>query len=1008
MEYITKTPCFRFSKRLSTVSAMKTDLSLKASGCDESTILTDPIYCSVLICGLCSRLVSLDAAVAQCCGQPFCCSCLEKYESACTMQDQVACPCSRYHNEPRMPGSYDSTKFAICCENMVVKSLKNSQPLAYKILSLTTIACRHESCTWTGCYSDFDNHRHDHRKKDTEIRLKNTSISKTNSHTCKKERFESQSSLRHEAKYSEKSTHEELLKIRKMRSYSIDSSHMTDIDSSFLAEANQSFSGANQKWDQANDTDASVLNGRDSIELFSQAEKLKKQANAKFNAGCYLDARALYTEGINVVKALKTMTNDDLTLLADMHSNRAATFYRYKKFDECVKDCEDAIQYDPMLDKAWIRKWRVLMVQGAFHDAHAFLEEAVATLPESNRIRDEYDRSVNDMGTISLLTQSIETGDVVDADKTMYESFEISSCENVLLLKCYAELLVSNGDTNGALKYIDRALEINPTHEECLELQGICHFYSGNMKEAVQILKESCRESSSSKLKKALARVQHCYTLRAKAKVQTQHGRHDEADELLTALIRACEPLPTKSMLFSMLRVERAHNSLQMQKHLDVLQDCQEVININGEFTPVRIIRSEVLIAQGKSDVARTELLQIRKTWGAGDPVIESTYRKVDFECRVSRANDDVLALQKSLESGTCDTLPAISFSDPLNRKTSHSKRVKRSDIVPQLSHAIERRSSLTKKEKHSDETPLLKSSESFRRASAATGKSSETLDRWTSHANREKAGDETPAMVNRTASLSHSSNHVSRNKSNDPLGAYVSTSKRVLLRKSSLNEKLNSSISTLDRQTRHDVADKVLGKCMQLRRSSVCAIPSDFNAAVPTSKRVLRRKSSLNEKLNRSTSAVEVADESMRRKLHRSSTSANASESTDTLDKHPRHESGDEKGKSHRLRRSSSIIEQESQKAKMNPRKPPERHKSSDSILCQASTDKLAEFRQQQRMKTLNGIFGNDWKNDSSSSINIHPTDLVERPGSRRSKSDDLLELRKALSDDYSGKSKK
>ena len=170
----------------------------------------------------------------------------------------------------------------------------------------------------------------------------------------------------------------------------------------------------------------------------------------------------------------------------------------------------------------------------------------------------------------------------------------------------------------------------------------------------------------------------------------------------------------------------------------------------------------------------------------------------------------------------------------------------------------------------------------------------------------------------------------------------------------------------------------------------------------------MLRRKSSLNEKLNRSTSAFEVVDESMRRKLHRSSTSANASESTDTLDKHPRHELGDEKGKPHRLRRSSSIIEQDTHKAKMNPRKPPERHKSSDSILCQASTDKLAEFRQQQRMKTLNGIFGNDWKNDSSSSININPADLVERPGSRRSKSDDLLELRKALSDDYSGKSKK
>jgi tetratricopeptide (TPR) repeat protein len=903
---------------------------------------------------------------------------------------------------------------------MVVKSLESSQPLAFKILTLTTIACLHESCTWTGCYSEFNSHRHAHCKKDAESRLKNTSISKTNSHTFKKERYESQSPFGHEAKYSEKSTHEEVLKIRKLRSYSIDSTHMIKFDSSFLAETQQSFSRANEaslfskefspKFDEKDNAETSTMNFHHSHELFARADKLKKQANAKFNGGCYLDARALYTEGINMVKEVTTMTQDDLKLLSDMYSNRASTFYRYKKFDECVNDCEDAIRYDPTLEKAWLRKWRALMVKGAFHNAHAFLEDAVSALPHSNRIRDEYDRSVKEMGVIHLLMQSMETGEHIDADKLRYESFDLGHSENVLLLKCSAEVMISKGDANGALKYIDRALEINPTHEECLELQGICHFYNGNMKEAVQVLSESCRENDSAKLKKALARVHNCYALHTKAKVQTHHGRHDAADELLATLIRACEPLPSQSMLFSMLRVDRAHNSLQMQKYLDVLQDCQEVIDVNAEFVPVWIIRSDVLLAQGKSDEARKELVRIRKTWGAGDSAIESKYRKVDFEFRVSRANDDVAVLQKSLESGTCDTLPTISFFDPLGRKTSHSKRVKRSEIIPH--HPMERRNSLPKKEKQCDETP----SESFHKASITSGKSTESLDRWTSHSKREKSGDEIPAKVNRTESLSQSSNHVSRNKSNEPLGAAVSSSKRVLLRKSSLNEKLlNSSISALDRQTKHDAANETMGSRVQLRRASLSATPSDCTTAMKTSKRVLVRKSSLNEKLTRSAAILDmhsrddVPDESMGRRVHlrRPSLSSKASESSPTLDKQPRQELGDDKGKPNRLRRSNSIIEREAQKTTTNPRKPPERHKSSDNVLCQASNDKLAEFRQQQRMKTLNGIFGSDWKNDSSRSINANPADLIDRPEVRRSKSDDLMELRQALSDVYSGKAK-
>ena len=894
---------------------------------------------------------------------------------------------------------------------MAVKSLKSSQPLAFKILTLTTIACLHESCTWSGCYSEFNSHRQGHRKKCAESQLKNTSISNANAY--RKERYESQSPFGHEAKHSESSTYE-VLKPRKMRSYTIDSTHVTNFDKSFFAQTHYNASGTGEvcslssefsrKCDVKHDDES--MNNRNGHDLFAKAKKLKEQANAKFNAGSYLEARALYTDGINMVKESTTMTNDDLTLLADMYSNRAATFYRYKKFDECVGDCEDAIRCDGTLDKAWIRKWRALMVKGAFHNAHTFLEDAVAKLPDSNRIKDEYDRSVKEMDTISLLMNSIEAGSRIDADKILNESFDLSSCVNVLLMKCYAEVMISNGDVNVALMYIDRVLEINPTHEECLEFQGICLFYNGNIKEAIQVLSESCRGNNSIKLKAALARVQNCYTLHIKAKVHTKHGRHDEANELLTALIRACEPLPTKSMLFSLIRVDRAHNSLQMQKHLDVLQHCQEVIDINRKFIPIWIIRSEVLLALGKSDEARTELMHIRKTWGAGDLAIESKYQKVDFEFRVSRANDDVLALQNALESGTSGTLPLNNFPNPLNRQVSYSKGINRSKIVPKKSNSMERSTtgSLAKKKNHFDGTPLMKSSESFRGASAISGKATitEALDRWGSHSKRERSSHEIPAMVNRTESLSQSSHVISRDKSSDSLEAAFPTSNHVLLRKPSLNKKNRSSKSTLDRQSMHDVTEDAI----------VSAKSGDCTPAISKSEHVLLRKPSRNEKLNRIASIIDMpsqnyfVDESKGKRVELRQSSHNA-KVTQTSDKHPKHELGDEKTKLHRLRRSNSTIESESQRTAVRPRKPPEHHKSSDNILCQA-IDKRAEFRQQQRNVTLNAIFGGDWKKDSTRSINVQPLDQIERPELRRLKSDDLMDLRKALSNVYGEKAKK
>jgi hypothetical protein len=224
-----------------------------------------------------------------------------------------------------------------------------------------------------------------------------------------------------------------------------------------------------------------------------------------------------------------------------------------------------------------------------------------------------------------------------------------------------------------------------------------------------------------------------------------------------------------------------------------------------------------------------------------------------------------------------------------------------------------------------------------------------------------------------------------------------------VLSQKSSHNENLKNA-NSLEQYSKHSGAEDLMVKEQVPGQSSLGA-KACVTHATETSKHVLIRKSSHNEKLIRSSKKLEidcigeVGDEPMVRHVDSRTASLGAkhSESTPAEDKHPSQALIDEKSNHHRLRRNNDIV-----------RKPPDRHQSNDNILSQASTEKLADFRQQQRMKTLNGIFGCNWKTDSSGSIQAHPVDLVRRPATRRSKSDDLKNLRKALQDVYSGPPKK
>jgi tetratricopeptide (TPR) repeat protein len=962
---------------------MNTDESLQVSGYDKSRILMELSYVAVFRCGICTRMVSLDSVVSNCCIQPYCVACLDEYESELIRREQSACPCPRCYEELCTSPSTESKQSDDC--RLAVKSLQSSQPLAFKILKLTTVTCLHDSCEWTGIYSDFMVHIHQHNKSPSigrrNISIAHVSNSKKNENL--KERFVLKNNS--EQRCLNKSVQMFAQRARKIRSLSIDSVENALVDATSF-KGNQSFvsNSDTSHWEENCNDDESITSEFVNLsncchkqqEAFAKAEKLKKQANAKFNAKNFLEARRLYSDGINMVKCFEPSSDNDNKLLSDMYSNRAATFYR----DKCIEDCEHAIRYEPALDKSWIRKWRSLSAKGEFHAAYSFLGEALEMIPDSIRIKEEYDNAKKEMDTLILIQRQLDMVDPLSAQVTRKYSLEMSNSENILLLLYYAKNMLANADVESALKVLDRALEINPNYVDCLELKGLCHFYNGAVDHGVRILAEAYEENDqNTQLKKEMTRVQKTHEFYVKAQFEIQNGRLEEANEHLTAAINASDPLPAKSLLFCKLRTDRANNSLQLLQYLSALQDCKDVIDVHREYAPIWVVRSEILMSLGKVKEARKELKHIRRTWGLGDVNITSSYHRVDFEFRVSRANDDVILLQNELDSGICDILPVVNFFDPLSRRTSHCKAGRKTDAF-------------------------------------------DPLGRKTSHSKREKRCDDLTTTVNPTESLSRRSSHIKGEKASDSLDTAAAIGKSGLCRKSSFHEKHNNSSHKAHKSSKPEPNESPDHETVKPSRSRGNSSKSDteMDHATPNPRKPPERRNSSHCILSKSVAEVSSCKVEAGCKMDPTATNPKTQperrNSTRTILSHAvaevngvkpdaKLDSAAANPRKALERRNSIHVVAETNSPTDNPGKPLERRKSTQNLLRRdrisenEMVDKLVVRKQVQRSKTLDGIFGCDWRNVNTEVKPVHSV----RPGTQRSKSSDLGELRKSLSDIYS-----
>jgi len=129
--------------------------------------------------------------------------------------------------------------------------------------------------------------------------------------------------------------------------------------------------------------------------VLERAERLKKQANAKFNKGDIDAARTLYSDALGCIPTQGFYSRGVKSLLSELYSNRAVTYYRNKEYQESLEDCEQAIEKNPEAEKSYIRKARALVGLERHMDASKCLQDAHKLFPTSKKIKEELNKIVD-------------------------------------------------------------------------------------------------------------------------------------------------------------------------------------------------------------------------------------------------------------------------------------------------------------------------------------------------------------------------------------------------------------------------------------------------------------------------------------------------------------------------------------------------------------------------------------------------------------------------------------
>lgn len=107
-----------------------------------------------------------------------------------------------------------------------------------------------------------------------------------------------------------------------------------------------------------------------------KSEELRIEGNAKFEAGDFREAIALYNDG------LKRDPNN-----VKIFSNRCFAYIKVLDLANALKDADKCLEFDPKMIKAWVRKGNIHHLMKEYHKAMTAYDNGLKIEPENKDLQ---------------------------------------------------------------------------------------------------------------------------------------------------------------------------------------------------------------------------------------------------------------------------------------------------------------------------------------------------------------------------------------------------------------------------------------------------------------------------------------------------------------------------------------------------------------------------------------------------------------------------------------------
>lgn len=413
-------------------------------GYEMDGVVSDLKHCGPFICEVCKGLCSMDAVVTPC-NHPFCRPCLEVWISK-RAQEGLNCRCPACREELESPDGSQYETLEVDGKQVAANPMEKGQPLAFTCLKSVQVKCTESGCYWVGDYGELKKHIVEH----------NLTTVRTPAATPAANASQAQPQYTYDDARVGTTTRGDATGAHHGRTLALHAQQKGSVE----------------------------INQSDLERAMERCDKLKKQANAKFNRGDVEGARMLYSEGLALISSFPPQNDDVRLMTASLYSNRAVTFFRERILPPSIEDCDRSLELDPKSEKTYIRKWRALSALGDTEASIQCLRDGINALPQSTKLADELRKATGPPGTPSqhrdIMDMSVAGMSRLVDDQTRAHEMELSVAgdpnpalmERAERLKKQANAKFNKGDIENARSLYADAIGCIPQPHEAYS-QGV-------------------------------------------------------------------------------------------------------------------------------------------------------------------------------------------------------------------------------------------------------------------------------------------------------------------------------------------------------------------------------------------------------------------------------------------------------------------------------------------------------------------------------------------------------